>query len=196
MKINRPRFYESFKKQFGRFTYSQYDGFEALLNEWERLGLTDLRWLAYILATVWHETGRAMQPIEEDGRGYGRSYGQKLDVGQGPGKRVPYKTPNKLFYGRGHTQNTWRTIYLKLTSAAKAAGKDWDFLNKPELLLTMEPSIWATFYAMTTGLYTGKALSRYFNKDRNDAIGARKIINGTDKANLIAEYYHDFLLCL
>ena len=60
-------------------------------------------------------------------------------------------------------------------------------------MLQNEPSIWATFYGMRTGLFTSKKLSDYFNEDKSDPINARRIINGTDKAKLICEYYNKFL---
>lgn len=161
---------------------------EAILDEWERRGLTDLRWLAYILATIYHETAKTMQPVEEYGKGKNRTYGYKVKYN---GQR--YVEPDHVYYGRGHTQNTWYENYQSLTRAAKAQGHDWDFLNNPELLLTMEPSIWATFHGMTTGLYTGKKLSAYFNDKTNDPANARRIINGTDRAELIKMYYQKFL---
>jgi len=169
---------------------TKFDGYDAILNEWEDMKLTDLRWLAYIFATVYHETDKTMMPIEEHGKGAGKKYGKRIKFN---GK--PY-TGEHLYYGRGHTQNTWYEIYEMLTSRAKAAGKNWDFINHPELLLTMEPSIWATFLAMTKGLYTGVGLSRYFNADKEDWVNARKIINGLDKAEHIAELAKEFYLCL
>ena len=114
-------------------------------------------------------------------------------MGGGPGKRIPYTAPDKLYYGRGHTQNTWFENYERLTKAAATHGKDWDFLNNPELLLQMEPSIWATFFAMQVGLYTGKKLKDYFNDTKEDWVNARRIINGTDKADLIAGYGKKFM---
>lgn len=171
----------------------QQDGLMAMIDEWEARRLTDIRWLAYILATVYHETGRTFQPIEEWGKGYGRPYGKKLKYGGGPNKRVPYDKPDQLYYGRGHTQNTWFEIYEKLTKANK---NGWDFLNEPDLLLTMKPSVWATFHGMLTGLYTGKKLSDYFNSTTEDWVNARRIINGTDRAELIALYAKRFLECL
>lgn len=189
--IDRHKFYTIFKAKFGKFTQSQVDGFNAIFDEWENQKLSDVRQLAYILATVWHETARTMQPIEEIGKGKGKPYGKKLDFGN-----VPYTAPDKLYYGRGHTQNTWRTIYLKLTTAAKKQGKNWDFLNNPELLLQMQPSIWATFFGMITGLYTGRKLSQYFNATVCDPKNARRIINGLDCADKISIHYGDFLNCL
>lgn len=175
-------------------TEGQLQGLNAILDEWEvNKHLIDIRWLAYILATVYHETDKTMQPIAEYGKGRGKPYGNKFKYGGGPGKRVAYTQPDKLYYGRGHTQNTWYEIYDRLTKANK---NGWDFLNDPDLLLLMRPSIWATFYGMTTGLYTGRKLAHYFDHQLEDAVNARKIINGTDKAELIALYYRRFLECL
>ena len=171
-------------------TAAQLQGIDATLTAG---AITDTRQLAYILATAYHETAKTMQPIEEYGKGKGKPYGEKLKYGGGPNKRVAYSTPDKLYFGRGHTQNTWYETYEKLT-AHNTNG--WDFLNNPELLLTMQPSVWATFYAMTTGLYTGRKLSQYFNDTVTDPVNARKIINGLDKADMIAGYYEKFMECL
>lgn len=194
--INREQFYTKIKEVdlFKKIYVPQVEGIEAILNEWEvNKFLVDTRWLAYILATVYHETGKTMQPIEEYGKGKGKPYGQKLKYGGGPGKRVPYSKPDKIYFGRGHTQNTWFEIYDKLTKANK---NGWDFLNNPELLLSMRPSVWATFYGMTTGLYTGKKLADYFDNKKEDWFNARRIINGVDKAELIAGYGRGFYDCL
>ena len=189
--INRKLTYDNIRKAFGKLSSKQVEGFEAIFNEYERLKLTDFRYLGYILATIWHEVNKTMQPIEEYGRGKGLKYGQRVWYN---GTR--YNDILHIFYGRGHTQNTWRDIYKKLTIAAKKEGLNWDFENHPELLLQMEPSIWATFYAMRTGLYTGRKLSDYFNDKVNSPTMARKIINGTDKAILIKDYHLKFMNCL
>lgn len=196
--INRKHFYDTVRPSLfkGSMSQLQVQGMEAILNEWDKQALTDVRHLAYILATTYHETAHTMQPIAEYGKGKNYDYGKKLKMGGGPGKRIPYTTPDQIYYGRGHTQNTWFENYQALTKAAKKAGKDWDFLNNPELLLQMEPSIWATFYGMNTGLYTGKKLSDYFNANVSDPLNARRIINGKDKADLIAGYYRLFLIAL
>ena len=196
--MDRKIFYDVIRPSLfkGTLTGKQVEGIEAILNEWEKQALTDTRWLAYILATAYHETAKTMQPIEEFGKGKGRDYGKKLKMGGGPGKRLPYTTPDKFYYGRGHTQNTWYEIYDALTKAAAKKGHDWDFLNQPELLLTMEPSIWATYYAMQNGLYTGRRLLVYFNDTTEDWVNARKIINGLDCADLIAGYGKTFYAAL
>ena len=191
--MNEKSFYDSIRLSLfkGKLKQSQVDGIAAILAEWNKRQLTDLRWLAYIVATVYHETAGTMQPIEEYGRGHNRTYGYKVKYS---GKH--YSSPDEVYYGRGHTQNTWYENYEMLTKEAKKAGHDWDFLNKPATLLQMHPSIWATFHCMLNGKYTGKKLSHYFNEVKNDPINARRIINGTDKAELIAGYYEKILHAL
>jgi hypothetical protein len=38
------------------------------------------------------------------------------------------------------------------------------------------------------GSFTGVKLANYFSSDKDDWVNARRIINGLDKANLIAAY--------
>lgn len=184
--INRSKTYENIKKNFGLKSLSQkqVEGFEAVFDEFERREMNDYRMLIYILATIWHEVSQTMQPIEEIGKGKGLKYGKRVWYDGRIYTDVPH-----IYYGRGLTQNTWRDIYEKLT---KANTRGWDFVNNPGLLLEMEPSIWATFHAMTTGLYTGRKLSQYFNEKVIDPVNARRIINGKDKAELIAGHYAKF----
>ena len=51
---------------------SQVDGMSAILDGWEaKYATDDDRWLAYALATTYHETDQHMQPIDEYGKGRG-----------------------------------------------------------------------------------------------------------------------------
>lgn len=187
---NAAKFYSGIRKSIfrGSIKQSQFEGIEATLSEWNKLQLTDTRWLAYILATIYHETAGTMQPIEEYGRGKNRTYGYNI---KHSGKT--YTDTTNIFYGRGYTQNTWYENYKMLTVEAQKSGYDWDFFSHPELLLQQEPSMWATFYCMINGKYTGKKLSDYFNETKDDPVNARRVINGRDKAELIAGYYKSFL---
>jgi putative chitinase len=197
--INRIAFFNRLRTHnlYTKLNQGHVDGFNAILDEWECNPLnTDLRQLAYILGTIYHEVDKTMQPIEEYGKGRGKDYGKKLKYGNGPGKRIPYVRPDHLYYGRGLTQNTWYEIYQKLSQSAKAKAMGWDFLNNPSLLLTLKPSAWASIYAMTTGLYTGKKLSNYFNLKVCNWKEARRIVNGLDKASLIAVYAKKFYECV
>jgi putative chitinase len=179
---------------FKTLSVEQVENVEAILNQCQDQGIDDKRQIAYILATAYLETGVMrdgklvrMLPVEEIGKGRGRKYGSRVWYNGTPYMDVPH-----IYYGRGHTQNSWRDNYVALTKAAKKQGKDWDFEHHPELLLQTEPSAWATVYAMKVGLYTGRKLSDYIGA-KTDFINARKIINGLDKAELIKSYAVKFL---
>jgi len=41
-------------------------------------------------------------------------------------------------------------------------------------------------------MFSGKKLADYFDEDTDDWVQARRIINGQDKANLIADYGKEY----
>ena len=163
--IDRKEFYSQLRATLvkGGLNQAQVDGFEAILDEWEKRNLQDLRWLAYIMATAWHETAQRMQPIEEFGRGRGKAYAP-------------------TYYGRGFVQITWERNYAKLSDVI-----DVDLVTHPEKALEMDNAIQILFVGMIDGLFTGKALSDYFGRNA-DWRGARAIVNGKDRAAEIAGY--------
>lgn len=175
---------------FANATAGQLQGCFAIIDEWDRQGLTDTRQLSYVLATAYHETGAKMQPVEEIGKGKGKPYGSKFKYGDGPGKRVPYTTPDKLYYGRGLVQITWYELYQKFGKLLNI-----DLLNKPELALRMDVAVDILVTGMVNGLFTGKKLSDYFGVNE-DRVNARRIINSLDCATMIAGYSNNFFKCL
>lgn len=180
--INRFNFFNTIRPIFGgSLSSKQVQGMSEILTAYEKKYPTlSLHSVAYILATAFHETARTMQPIEEYGKGRGREYGthKRMD-----GKS--YDLPH-LYYGRGFVQLTWYENYEK---AGKILGVD--LLNHPQLALNMEIAVNIMFEGMIAGWFTGRRLSHYFG-EKNDLIGARKIINGRDKAELIAGYAQVF----
>jgi hypothetical protein len=46
------------------------------------------------------------------------------------------------------------------------------------------------------GDFTGVSLENYFNAAKDDPVNARRVINGLDKANLIAGYHDKFLTAI
>ncbi len=174
-----------------RITQRQIEGINFKLTAWDQSGLTDIRWLAYMLATSYHETARTMQPIEEYGKGKGKPYGKKLKH-----SRQPYTLPDKIYYGRGDVQLTWYENY-------KLMGKllNVPLLEQPELALDPEISARIMIEGMTKGKsnkgdFTGVSLETYFNSYKDDPVRARRIINGLDQANKIAGYHYKFLTAI
>src|SRR3990167_8391318 len=161
----------------GRLSQPQTDGFSAILDEWEKRGGGDVRHLAYILATAFHETAHTMQPIREYGRGKGRKYGVKGKHGQ-------------VAYGRGYVQLTWDYNYEK---ADKELGLNGALTRNYELALRPDIAAQIMFEGMIEGWFTGKKLGTYFTDAKADWKNARRIINGLDKADLIAGYGRAFL---
>ncbi len=180
--INRDRFFGAVRAGVfgGRLTQGQVDGINAILDGWEsREEFTDLRWLAYMLATTKHETADTMQPIEEYGRGAGHSYG------------VPDPSTGQTYYGRGYVQLTWKANYQKMADITRA-----DLVNHPELALDPIIAAIIMFEGMERGLFTGVGLPHYFNATACDWVNARRIINGLDRAEHIADIARAFWVSL
>jgi len=157
----------------GSLSQSQVDGMNYMLDVFERdYDWPDLRWVAYAFATAYHETAFTMQPISEYGS---QSYLQSK--------------PYYPYYGRGYVQLTWEDNYRKM---GDKIGANLLGANKDNAL---EPSIAAEvmYVGMRDGDFTGKKLSNYFSATVNDPVNARRIINGTDRAQTIAGYHDKFL---
>lgn len=178
--MNSKSFYDSIRPTLfsGSIGTKQFEGIEIIISEYNKQCINDLRKLAYILATIYHETAKTMQPIAEYGKGKNYDYGKKLKM-----SRKAYSTPNQIYYGRGYIQLTW---YENYDAMGKKLGLD--LLNNPDLMLNVRVSTEATFKGMILGMFTGKKLIDYFNSKKTDWINARKIINGLDAAEKIANY--------
>lgn len=174
------------RDQFGRLNQAQVDGFNAIIkaiNEWGGDAKNPL-YVAYMLATAWHETAHTMKPIEEYGKGKGRKYGSNIDI---DGTR--YTGLKHIYYGRGYVQLTWLTNYKNM---GKVLGVD--LVNKPELALNHDIAAKIMLYGMLKGSFTGRKLSDYLIKGTTEEFKqARRIINGTDKALNIAYQAESFL---
>ena len=151
----------------GKLAQSQVDGLNNILDEWERRALTDERWLAYMLATAFHESAHTMQPIREMGsEEYLRS------------------KPYYPWVGEGLVQVTWEVNAKKFGA------------TKPGDLMTWPIALRALFDGMINGMFTGRKILVYFNDRVDDPLNARRIINGLDRAQDIASYHSGFLAAL
>jgi len=174
--IDRHRFFTAARAGAfgGSMTQGQVDGCNFILDTWEaHADFTDKRWLAYMLATAKWETAHTMQPIEEYGKGEGQPYGVAVN--------------GHAYYGRGYVQLTWDTNYARM-----AALTGVDLVGHPELALDPKIAALIMFEGMRGGLFTGVGLSTYFNAHACDWVNARRIINGLDRANEIADIARAF----
>lgn len=179
----------------GRLKQSQVDGMNAILDAWENSGMKDTRWLAYMLATVFWETAQTMQPVRETLAKSDKQAIANLEKAWNAGKLPSVKTPywRDGSFGRGLVQLTHMMNYITM---GKIIGVD--LAGDPSLALRSDIAIEIMFEGMTRGVsskgdFTGKSLEDYFNEKTDDPVGARKIINGNDKASLIAGFHKNFL---
>ncbi|MBP1859795.1 glycoside hydrolase family 19 protein [Rhizobium herbae] len=180
----------------GILTQGQVDGMAAILDRWALMPATaDRRWLAYMLATAHHETGRTMQPVRETFAASDDRAIAILDAalrrGRMPSVSVPYwrrDAEGKSWLGRGLVQLTHRANYEKM---AKATGID--LVARPERAMELAVAVDILFKGMESGAFTGKRLGDYFSAAKEDWTGARRIINGRDRAALVAGYGKRYL---
>ena len=200
--VNRSFFFSKLPETglFPHLNNSQMDGIIRIILEWNKqFGAykSDERWLAYMLATAYHETGKRMQPVKEEGNGkdcnnngmddYLERYDKRTDLGNTPAA----DGDGVLYCGRGLVQITGADNYQKFGTLLHI-----NLLMKPDLALDPEIAIRIMFIGMVEGKFTGKKLKQYFSMNIEDWFGARRIINGHDCAEKIARYGQKFHECL
>ncbi|WP_312795532.1 glycoside hydrolase family 19 protein [Tianweitania sp.] len=166
--MDRRVFYAGVREKLGALKQDQVDGFERYLDEGERRG-TPLDRLAYIIATVFWETARTMQPVKE-------AFWKNEAWRQANLRYFPW-------YGRGDVQLTWEENYRK---AGTAIGED--LIKNPDAALLPANAVKIAFEGMEKGWFTGKSLSDYLDgvdesddEDLREFANARRVVNGTDK---------------
>lgn len=151
-------------------------------------------WTAYGLATSYHETAGTMQPVHEYGgdaylrRNYdiqGARPDKARELGNlSPGDGVKYA-------GRGFVQLTGKGNYAK---AGAALGVD--LVSNPALALQPDIAAAIMVRGMSEGWFTGKRLSTFIAQGAQGSVSkfreCRRIINGLDKADTIADYADRF----
>lgn len=184
--MNRKVFFGAVRPLFGgSLSQGQVDGIEALLAATAALPVTHR---AYLLATAKHETADTMQPIVEYG---GRKYFDKYDTGKlaaALGNTPAADGDGYLYRGRGYVQITGRANYGK---AGLALGLD--LLRHPDMALHPTVASQILVRGCSEGWFTGKKLGEYLPGDYRNA---RRVVNGTDRADLIAGYARQFEIAL
>jgi putative chitinase len=144
----------------------------TILDECERQGLLRNQ-AAYVLATAFWETARSMKPVVE-------AFWKSED----------WRRRNLAYYpwhGRGFVQLTWEKNYQR---AARELGIPFD--KNPSLALDPLNASKVLVIGMREGWFTGKKLADYITLQRSDFVGARRIVNGTDRAENIARFAREY----
>ncbi|WP_241648366.1 glycoside hydrolase family 19 protein [Paenirhodobacter populi] len=167
----------------GRLTQAQVTGLNSILHATAQLPVT---YRAYLLATAFHETARTMQPITERGTlDYFRRYEPETAIGRRLGN--VRAGDGYLFRGRGYVQITGRTNYA---NAGRKLGLD--LVGNPDLALRGDIASSIMVRGSCEGWFTGRKLADYLDRSPPDYVNARRVINGTDRAALIAGHARSF----
>lgn len=198
-KIDTEVFVTLVQKQFGALDQAAQDGIRFLTRKMiadDRLW--DLRWAAYMFATIKAETGK-YQPIEEYKSLWSKStgkgdYAEEItpdDPAGTPYKAADGKALKHRYYGRGYVQLTWLRNYRTLGAAI---GQGEALVTAPDKALEPEVAYAIASLGMREGRFAsdraGAAMSldRFINSEKCDYRLARQIINGLDRADEIAGY--------
>jgi putative chitinase len=200
MFLDKQKFLREFKPYFKQITGKNLTARQETallrlvdeLSHWE-----DLRCQAYALATVHVETfipkgNYRYEPVTEFG---GQRYFHKYDVGRLAKQlgNTPEADGDGFKYrGRGFVQLTGRRNYQKADKHLQDAGLCGGLIRNPDIALEPDIAFEIMDWGMVNGIFTGKTLSDYFNDKKTDYKGARRIINGQDRAAEIAEYAVNF----
>jgi putative chitinase len=186
--MNKTAFFDALRGGFtGKLEPAEVTGTEAILGAMAR---QPLAFTAYALGTAFHETAGTMQPISEYG---GNAYffarydpkGAHPSIAKALGNT---QTGDGISYrGRGFVQLTGRANYRR-------AGDELgiDLLAHPERALADDVAAKIMRDGMLEGWFTGKRFVSYLPSagpaTRAAFEQARRIINGIDRASIIAGY--------
>jgi putative chitinase len=176
---------------------AEVDGCNAILAATQAWPLA---WTAYALGTAYHETAHTLQPVREIG---GPDYFRRMYDPLGNRPQVAARLGNvrpgdgAVFPGRGYVQLTGRRNYQVADDALQLGGQ---LLTDPDLALRPDIAAQVMERGMRLGWFSGRKLADFLPANRAatraEFIAARRIINGTDRAELIADDALDFQTAL
>jgi hypothetical protein len=154
---------------------SRSETIDAIIAECRHQGLSLNNQIAYVLATVEHESGFA--PVRE-----------AFFLGAAKGERHRRGKRYYPYYGRGYVQLTHRGNYDFYGNQLSA-----DMVDDPDLALEADVALFFTVHGMKTGRFTGVGLPHFVNAHRTEFVNARKVVNGLDRAEHIAHLAQNWL---
>ena len=183
--MNRAVFFDAIRPMFGGLSTDQVRGLEILLAAVDGL---PVRHQAYVLATAYHETAATMQPVRETLAKTDAEAARRLERAWKAGKLSWVKTPywradnGKYWIGRGYVQLTHKANYER---AGKRMGID--LVADPSAAMSPMLAARIIVQGMSEGWFTGVKMS-----DCATYRDMRKVVNGMDKADLIAGHAAKF----
>jgi peptidoglycan hydrolase-like protein with peptidoglycan-binding domain len=142
---------------------------QAIIQEAKRQGIVYYSQIAYILATVEHETANSFQPVKE-------AYFLGEPAAENTRKTFSYYP----FYGRGYVQLTHEYNYRPYSTLLGI-----DLVSDPDLVMRPDISLFILVDGMKRGVFTKWKLDDFISGSEINFVEARRIINGTDKADHI-----------
>lgn len=180
------------------FSEQQRAGFD-LINKVAKTRAVPLVYLAYMLATTWHETAATMQPVMETQADNVEQAIRRLEKAFAAGQLTWVKTPywrkdadGKSWLGRGLVQLTHKKNYQKMELMIPGSR----LVSDPNRAMLPDIAVEILIIGMTDGSFTGKALADYLDGVTPDYRSARRIINGTESAGKVAGYATAFEMAL
>ncbi|WP_429925039.1 glycoside hydrolase family 19 protein [Agrobacterium vitis] len=194
--MDRAKFFAAVRTSLfgGALTQNQVNGITAILDTWQASTMTDLRWLTYMLATAFHETAQTMRPVRETRAATDKQAIAILDRSWAKGTMPWVKSAywrigadGKSWLGRGYVQLTHKSNYNTLGNAIGV-----DLVANPVLAMREDIALKVMFIGMSEGLFTGVKLADFFHGTKTDWVNARRIINSTESASVVAGYCKAF----
>lgn len=213
--MNRAKFFATVRTSVfgGSIGQTQVEGVDALLDAAETYAVTDMRQVAYILATPMIETGGSFVPGVENlnysGQGLRKTFPKYFSASDAKTyARQPQRIANRAYgnrmgngveasgdgwryRGRGFVQITGHDNYAKFSKLLSV-----NLLGNPDLACRDDIAAKIAVIGMRDGTFTGKKLADYFGAG-TDWVNARRIINSLDRADDIAAFakrFHTALL--
>lgn len=155
---------------------TKQDKIYNIVAECQKEGITQDEQIAYVLATVEWETNHTFDPVRE-------AYWLSEDWRKRNLRYYPY-------YGRGYVQLTWKDNYQKFDDLLAMGG---ELVSTPDMAMEPDTAAYVLCVGMKQGSFTGRKLADYISPGSIDFYNARRIVNGTDKAQEIAQIAEEFL---
>jgi hypothetical protein len=180
--INKKKFFDEYRTKLDqKITQQEVDAIDLFIDmvncQFDYFSVFE--W-AYVFATVFQETAQTFAPVIE-------AFWKSEEWRKRNFRYYPY-------YGRGYVQITWEANYKKYSKKTKV-----DLVKFPDKALDPKLSFFILIDGLKFGEFTGKSLTSFQTcnyTDRMKFVNMRRCVNGTDKAELIADYAQEFLRIL